>query len=298
MARTDTLGNFLTDVAAAIREKKGTTDAILASNFDTEIASIETGGGSTTVEKGLVINSFDENGYATDVSIVGMTKIPPYYLTYASYITGSYKGWLANIGGNLHLPSDLTHIQNYAFNYCTGLALTELPDTIREINDNAFGYCTNLALTKLPSNVYYLGGSAFIGCTNLALTELPSGLNSILNNAFQNCKNITIKELPEGVSNLSVSVFRNCTSITEMTFLGAVSSISAFVFDGCSNLEKLVIPNNTTVPTLQGTNAFTGTKIASGTGYIYVPDDLVESFKTATNWSTYADQIKGMSELV
>ena len=47
MARTDTLGNFLTDVAIAIRNKKGTTDTIVASNFDTEIESIETGGGTT-----------------------------------------------------------------------------------------------------------------------------------------------------------------------------------------------------------------------------------------------------------
>lgn len=44
MARTDTLGNFLTDVAEAIRTKKGTTNTIQASNFDTEIASIEGGG--------------------------------------------------------------------------------------------------------------------------------------------------------------------------------------------------------------------------------------------------------------
>ena len=47
MARTDTLGNFLTDVAIAIRNKKGTTNTIVASNFDTEIESIETGGGTT-----------------------------------------------------------------------------------------------------------------------------------------------------------------------------------------------------------------------------------------------------------
>lgn len=42
MARTDTLSNFLTDVADSIRTKKGTTDKILASSFDTEIESIET----------------------------------------------------------------------------------------------------------------------------------------------------------------------------------------------------------------------------------------------------------------
>ena len=45
MARTDSLGNFLTDVATAIRNKKGTTNTIVASNFDTEIESIESGGG-------------------------------------------------------------------------------------------------------------------------------------------------------------------------------------------------------------------------------------------------------------
>lgn len=42
MARTDNLNNFLTDVADSIRTKKGTADVIPASNFDTEIASIET----------------------------------------------------------------------------------------------------------------------------------------------------------------------------------------------------------------------------------------------------------------
>ena len=42
MARTDNLNNFLTDVADSIRTKKGTADIIPASNFDTEIASIET----------------------------------------------------------------------------------------------------------------------------------------------------------------------------------------------------------------------------------------------------------------
>ena len=46
MARTNSLTNFLTDVADSIRAKKGTTGEIQASNFDTEIASIETSGGN------------------------------------------------------------------------------------------------------------------------------------------------------------------------------------------------------------------------------------------------------------
>ena len=43
MARTDTLSNFLTDVADAIREKKGTSETITASNFDTEIENLPSG---------------------------------------------------------------------------------------------------------------------------------------------------------------------------------------------------------------------------------------------------------------
>lgn len=46
MARIDTLANFLTDVATAIKSKTGKTGTITPANFDTEIQSIS-GGGST-----------------------------------------------------------------------------------------------------------------------------------------------------------------------------------------------------------------------------------------------------------
>ena len=46
MARTDTLGHFLTDVADAIRAKTGSSEAIVASDFDTEIENIPSGGGT------------------------------------------------------------------------------------------------------------------------------------------------------------------------------------------------------------------------------------------------------------
>lgn len=43
MADTSNLSQFLTDVASAIKNKKGTTDKIPAANFDTEILDITTG---------------------------------------------------------------------------------------------------------------------------------------------------------------------------------------------------------------------------------------------------------------
>lgn len=56
MADTSNLSQFLTDVASAIKTKKGTTDKIPAANFDTEIASIETG-----------IDTSDATAKATDI---------------------------------------------------------------------------------------------------------------------------------------------------------------------------------------------------------------------------------------
>ena len=44
MARTDTLINFLTDVATAIKTKKGDNTLIPAADFDTEIANLPSGG--------------------------------------------------------------------------------------------------------------------------------------------------------------------------------------------------------------------------------------------------------------
>ena len=70
------------------------------------------------------------------------------------------------------------------------------------------------------------------------------------------------------------------------------------MFYGCSSLTTVVIRNTTKVALLNMGNAFSGTKIASGTGYIYVPDELVDSYKVATNWVTYANQIKPLSEYV
>ena len=79
--------------------------------------------------------------------------------------------------------------------------------------------------------------------------------------------------------------------------MGAAASIGASGFINCTTLTAVIIRKSDSICTLTNINAFSGTPIASGTGYIYVPNDLVDSYKAATNWSTYATQIKPISEL-
>lgn len=92
------------------------------------------------------------------------------------------------------------------------------------------------------------------------------------------------------VRHLSIYAISSNTVLTTCTLHG-VTEIMNSAFRSCSALAELHITDITSVPTL-GSNVFTGTPIASGTGKIYVPASLVTAFQGATNWSTYAAVIE------
>lgn len=86
--------------------------------------------------------------------------------------------------------------------------------------------------------------------------------------------------------------FASCTSLTTADF-PAATVIGLAAFYGCDALKALLLRGNN-VCTLSFVNAFSSTAIASGTGYIYVPSALIEQYKAATNWSTYAAQFRAL----
>jgi hypothetical protein len=57
-----------------------------------------------------------------------------------------------------------------------------------------------------------------------------------------------------------------------------------------------VILRSESLCTLENVSAFNGTPIASGTGCIYVPAALVNSYKTATNWSSFASKFRALED--
>lgn len=311
----------LTNIANAIRGKNGETTTYKPGDMATAIQNIS--GGGPTVTKGIIINEYDRDGYPIDVSVVGLTEIEDFMFSHTFYYDGvlNYYGYgLLGRCKKFSIPEDLTSIGDHSFEYCDMFPLTSLPDTITNIGVSAFEYCTELHLSTLPKNLTKINNHAFLGCTELALKSLPDGitsigtysfyncpnlaleslpdnLTSIGEHAFYNCKKMTIKSIPSKVTIIDEYVFQKCESITEMTCLGGITTISSTAFRDCSKLSKFVLPNITSIPTLAHTNAFSGTPIASGTGHIYVPDTLVDSFKSASNWSTFAEQIKGLSEL-
>ena len=112
--------------------------------------------------------------------------------------------------------------------------------------------------------------------------------------AFYNCTALTAADFPEATY-IGVYAFRGCVALITADF-PAATSIGGSAFYGCNALTALILRNTEQVCELGGTSAFTNTPIASGTGYIYVPAALVDSYKAAAMWSTYADQIRAIED--
>ena len=89
MARTDNLTNFLTDVAGAIKTKKGSSTAIAAEDFDTEILALPSQGTyqtkSITVTTDGSVSVLPEQGYDAIEQLTVTTNVtnPEYELDLA-----------------------------------------------------------------------------------------------------------------------------------------------------------------------------------------------------------------------
>lgn len=208
----------------------------------------------------------------------------------------SYRSLLdSTLGANTtKLPSDLTLIGNYAFYEKTNLALTELSDTITAIGNYAFNDCTNLAINKLPNDLTYIGSRAFYNCRKIKFNKIPDNVPLIDNSTFYMCYGLERLTMSNALTSIGEGAFRNCTGLIYVECFDKLTSIGNRTFQDTA-IETFII-RRTTPPSLN-TTSFLNTPIASGTGYIYVPDEAINTYKSATNWSTYASQIKPISEL-
>lgn len=173
-------------------------------------------------------------------------------------------------------------------------------ENLTTLREGAFAQCENLEFVSLPNCTKFNGGNAFYFCTNLKSVDLRN-LETIASGSeiFNNAIRLQKAEFPKLTSITTTSrMFQKCSSLTEVRMpMLSGTSIEAYMFTNCSKLETIVLGGAVLNP-LANTNAFTNTGNAAPNGLsIYVPDNLVDSYKTATNWSSLASKIKPMSEL-
>ena len=169
-------------------------------------------------------------------------------------------------------------------------SITEISSSsATSIGGGAFAYCSALTTVDFPVATSIESGT-FYSCSALTTVDFPVA-TSIGDSAFAFCSALTTANFPV-VTSIGASDFASCSALTTADFPVATSiGDSAFAF--CSKLKSLLLRGNN-VCTLPRSNAFISTPIASGTGYIYVPSALIEQYKAATNWSTYAAQFRAL----
>lgn len=133
-------------------------------------------------------------------------------------------------------------------------------------------------------SITYLNMYAFAGRTSISSIALPNVIGSNVA-VFSYCSNLVRVSLPKYNDIAYHSIFMYCRKL-ELVDFGMVTRIESSVFSSCTVLKTIILRNKT-VTELYGVSVFSGTPYASGGtgGKIYVPSNLIEEYKSATNWS-------------
>lgn len=151
-------------------------------------------------------------------------------------------------------------------NEYTNNRITNLRDGAFSLYDQGSGIHWTIENINLP-NVTKIGKYAFYLNRTIKSLNIPNAI-TLGERAFWYC-HVPFLDLPK------VTTIDSC----------------CFYY---SQLQTLVL-SSANVVTLADTDTFFQSPIGNGTGYIYVPNNLIEDYKVATNWSVYADQIKSLN---
>ena len=181
MARTDTLGHFLTDVADAIRTKTGSSETIIASDFDTEIENIPSGGG----DLGDYFNSTISYSSGTSGVNEMIKQIPADTVISGTNMDKMFNGCTSLTTIPLFDTSNITTM-NETFRYCTGLTTVPLFNTSKvNTMQDMLNYCSKLTTVPVldTSSIKFNNGfqNMFSGTTKLTDESLNNILTMCIN---------------------------------------------------------------------------------------------------------------------
>ena len=297
MARTNTLGNFLTDVATAIRNKKGTTDTIVASDFDTEIESIESGVDineylSDTITKGTsssggwvktiikLRSPLTVEGTSAEYMFYGcpLNELPQLDTSNVKDMTSMFDG-CKNLTTIPQIDTSNVTRMNQMFYHCSNLTTIPQIDTSK-VNSMTymFGYCSNLTTipqidTSMVTNMAYM----FNGCKSLTtIPQLNGEKITILSGAFSDCK---LLENFNGIINLGQEylttqsanydyyklVLTSSTLLTEQSIINILNNLYDIKTKGCN--AQQVILGATNLAKLTSTEGQTALTNATAKGW-------------------------------
>jgi hypothetical protein len=143
----------------------------------------------------------------------------------------------------------------------------------------------DFSINAIPSNIdFIINGIAYFVSSSIE----PNTAEVVRNDSVNYMGEIVIPEkvtydgIVYIVTAISDSAFYNCTNLISVTIPASVISIENNAFENCNSLTEITC-NNLTPPSL-GTNVFNGVLKSIP---LYVPDESVNTYKTAVGWKEF-----------
>ena len=254
------------------------------------------------------IQSIGLSAFAYSPKVIGIVDTP----NLTGELNGSFRGTGISEIKNL---GNITSLGGNTFRDCKNLTNINLPDSITSIGDYCFnGSSIKYDVTGKLQNITTIGGNSITNGPSitgeLSLPKLSSigggafgytNITKILNlgnivslpDSFKSCKKLVEVNLPDSLTTLDNYAFNICSALVKIELPATLQSIGREAFSYCSSLVK--VKCLASVPPTLSSNVFLS---ANSNLKIYVPDDSVEAYKVATNWSDYATKIFPLSDYV
>lgn len=166
----------------------------------------------------------------------------------------------------------------------SGIDISDLSFSANGVNLAYFAYQTpNLTSINMPHNIKVTSVGQFM---RASITDSSPATIDFSGWDTSTCNDFSyVFAYRSHTTTINISGWTNPNSKSTQGMLRDTSSLTTLIIDSPE------------VFNLSGSSVFSNSGIAAGTGFVYVPDSLVTSYQAASGWSTYASQIKGLSEL-
>lgn len=268
MAKNNNLKDFLTDVANAIRTKKGTTALINPQDFSSEIASIESGGGSGTV--GALVSN-DVNFYDYDGTLLyaytweqacALSELPPLPTQQGLICQGwnytlddirAQRGY-CDVGATYITDDGSTRIYCRELHSRTTYKLCFKQTVANGVTIDWGDSTETISSTGnvTTTHTYEKGTAPIIKLKVTSGTMLIGGgstATGLLGNNTENvAEKITVQkiEIGENVTSLQIHGLSYCYALQTITIPNSVTTLSNNAFQGCNQLGAIILPRGFT----------------------------------------------------